>query len=207
MTSITPIECYKIFHSIKAHFTTDYDYFKYSGGFRLPSPQKFEASRDHYSYVRLAKKYNAENYHDLVLSNILKKPDFYSREMLSDESRETLLEYQKRIQALPYNFREDIRRLLEVCEKENITMDDLLKVSDGGHPPLLNQYKWKVISLETLVILNDLLRFFGHWNRNIKDNIIWPKIHHKCVKYLPFIHYNKTEFMTILKKELNSEKV
>ena len=201
MTQITPIECYSELQAIKMHFSGSYDYFKYGGKVSI-TPASFEAKRDHMTYTWIAKKYNKENYHDLVLSNVLRKPNIYCRELLSEESRETLLEYQKRIQGLSYNFGTDIDHLMDLCAKEKCTLDDMLRVESGSPPKLLKQYEWRYITLETLVILDDILGFFGYWDKRIQDRIIWPGIHNLCTKYKPFLTYDKDSLRKILKEKI-----
>lgn len=192
---------YSIYQGIKLHFSGSYDFFKYGGKVSI-SEETFKRKKEYYTFVGLAKKYNEQDYRDLVLSNILRKPNIYCRELLSDESKATMLEYQKRIGSLSYNFTEDINRLLEVCERDHITLDDMLVVNEGQHPILLNQYEWRVISLETLIILNGLLGFFGYWNKRIAEKIIWPRIYELCTKYEPWFHYSKEYYTKLLRDKI-----
>jgi len=60
----------------------------------------------------------------------------------------------------------------------------------------------KQVSLETLVILNDLLKFFPMWDKKIDDDIIWPDFKMKCEKYSPFLNYDKDKFKIILKDKI-----
>lgn len=60
----------------------------------------------------------------------------------------------------------------------------------------------KQISLETLVILNDIMNFFPMWNKKIDDDILWPDFKMKCEKYTPFLNYDKVKFKEILKEKI-----
>lgn len=201
MTQITPIHAYSIYQGMKLHFTGTYDFFKYKGQVSI-TEETFKRKKEYYTFVGLAKRYNEQDYKDLVLSNILRKPNIYCRELLSDESRATMLEYQKRIGALAYTFGQDIMRLLEVCDRDHLKFEDMMVVNEGQHPILLNQYEWRVISLETLIILNGVLGFFGYWNKRIDEQIIWPRIHNLCVKYEPFMQYDKVAYTKLLRDKL-----
>jgi hypothetical protein len=75
-------------------------------------------------------------------------------------------------------------------------------VHEGQHPSLLNQYEWRVISLETLIILDGLLGFFDYWTKRIDEKIIWPRIHELCENYEPFLHYDKLAFTKVLREKL-----
>lgn len=73
-------------------------------------------------------------------------------------------------------------------------------VTDGQHPPLLRMFKQGKISAETLIALDDVLNIFKHWNKNIEEDIIWPKMYLKLMKYKPFIKYDTVKIKELLKK-------
>jgi hypothetical protein len=40
------------------------------------------------------------------------------------------------------------------------------------------------------------------WSKKIDDTIIWPEFERKCLKYTPFLEYDKAKFKAILKESL-----
>jgi len=54
------------------------------------------------------------------------------------------------------------------------------------------------ISIETICILNDIMNFFPAWKKKIDDDIIWPEFANKCLKYTPFINYDKDKFTKLI---------
>jgi hypothetical protein len=58
------------------------------------------------------------------------------------------------------------------------------------------------ISIETLVILNDIMNFFPMWSKKIDDDIIWPSYRRRCIKYAPFIDYDKKKLKGILVEKM-----
>ena len=46
--------------------------------------------------------------------------------------------------------------------------------------------------------MNEFLHFIPKWEKNIKDDFIWPRIKLKLQKYGAFIHYDKSKFKQVL---------
>ena len=78
----------------------------------------------------------------------------------------------------------------------------MLMVENGQYPILLKKVMQKIIAVETLVILNDIMNFFPMWDKKIADTIVWPTMRKKFVKYKPFIDYDKKKFIEILKEKI-----
>ena len=191
---MTPFEAYKTFLGIKYHFTTEqYDYVKYHGKVRA-TIQAFEKRRDKFHFAKLAKHKVVEGF---LIANYV-SGDFtgWVGDLFTDESEKTYYDWLSRQQSLSYKFKTDLEKL----EDDFVSY---FKVNGGQHPKLLVLYKRDEISIETLTILNRFLKFFPVWDQKINDTVIWPKIHNKCIKYEPFIHYDKEKIKGILKDIMN----
>ena len=79
---------------------------------------------------------------------------------------------------------------------------DLLLHTDGEYPTLLDMVLYAEIKDETLCILNSLMGFLPMWQRKITDNIRYPSLHRKWIKYTPFIMFDRNKFREIALKEL-----
>lgn len=77
------------------------------------------------------------------------------------------------------------------------SFEDIFKVT-STHPPLLKKYLSNSISIETLVILNQLLNFIKDFDTTIVDPLVWPGIKKKVVKYEPFLSVDKPKYKQIL---------
>ena len=73
----------------------------------------------------------------------------------TEESDQVYQDWRKRTQRLRYQFKLDISKLLDVSD-----LDQLLMVEDGQNPTILTMYYRGDISLETFVIVNQILNFF-----------------------------------------------
>lgn len=174
-------EAYQKYLALKQHFTRDgYDYFKYGGkvSARLSS---FESRKDRFFFYKLAKRKDLENF---LLANFIDKDVSWVRDLLGTEAEQTYTGWLKRQQSLGYMFQNELDKLGD-------DLNDDLMVTDGQHPKLLRQFLRSEISIETLVILNDILKFFKHWNDKIEEKIIWNDVYRKCTKYLPFLRFDR----------------
>jgi len=185
-------EAYKKYLSIKLHFTKDeYDFFKYNGETNAKY-ETFIQRNDRYFFVKAARKYG-DRIVDYFVSNFISNKSPYIKDMNND----VYLERQKRIDGLAYYFERDMEQLLRKSEKN---FNKIFNVTRGQHPILIKTYLAKRISLETLCILNDLFNYTKQFNKTIKDDIIWPTLKNKIVKYGPFMIYNKERMKLILRK-------
>ena len=185
-------EAYKKYLSIKLHFSKDeYDFFKYNGETNAKY-ETFIQRNDKYFFVKAARKYG-DNIVDYFVSNIISNKSNYIKDM----NQEAYLDRQKRIDGLTYYFERDIEQLLR---RSNKNFDKIFRVTRGQHPILIKTYLAKRVSLETLCILDSLLNYTKQFSNKITDDIIWPTLKTKIIKYTPFLKFNKERMKLILRK-------
>jgi len=186
---MSPFESYTTFLALKNHFTTDsYDYIKYNGKVGA-KPSSFDVRKDKYQFYKLSKHKDPLKY---LVANFVDGDLKWIGDLFSDDSEKVYNEWLKRQQSLSYIFEQDMKKL---CTNFN----DNVIVKNGQHPYLLKQYLRREISIETVIILNDIFGFFGHWNKKIEDTVLWPSIHKKLLKYKPFFHYDVFRCRKIVK--------
>jgi hypothetical protein len=116
---------------------------------------------------------------DFMVANMMVNTNFWSGDVNDEQSHATYNDWVKRRDSLSY-----------IVSKEVECMDDTydtnVLVEDSQHPRLLVLYIRKIISAETLIILDKLTKFFPYWNRVMADDIIWPDEYKKLKKYTPF---------------------
>ncbi len=196
MTENSGYLAFTLYNSLKLHFTSNsYNYFKYHGKTNV-STATFLKRKDKYSFYRLSRKYNVEELRDFYVANFL-EGDKWVGDMTKD-GEEIYRKWQRTQQSLTYTFENDIMYLLS----NGGTPDEMLEVKPNDYPTLMRLVQLKQVSLETLVILNDLLNFFPMWEKKIEDDILWPDFKLKCVKYAPFLNYDKVKFKEILKEKV-----
>jgi hypothetical protein len=189
---------FAMFNALKLHFTTDsYDYIRYHGKSNVTT-DNFSTRKDKYSFYKLSRKYRLEDLKNFYVANLLEKDVNWIGDINNLEGEETYKKWQKRNQSLTYRFEQDIISLLNDTQSPN----EMLMVEDGQYPILLKEVMHSTIAVETLVILNDIMNFFPMWDKKIADTIVWPSMRLKFIKYTPFIDYDKSKFIAILKASL-----
>ena len=189
---MTGYEAFTVYNALKLHFSSEkYDYFKYKAKSRV-TIDTFERRKDKYYFYKLSRQQREDDYVQFLVSNFIENPNLWVGELLQEES---LSKYKKRmavIQSLSYNFKNDCELLRSVVEEPNNIF-----LTKGEYPVLLTKTLQKEINVETLCILNSLVNFFPLWQKKIQDTIHWPNFYMKCVKYTPFIEYDKSKFRQI----------
>lgn len=188
---------FALYNSLKLHFSSpSYDYFKYHGKTNI-SESSFLNRKDKYSFYKLSRKYNLEELKNFYIANFLETEVKWIGDIAGMEGEKNYTEWQKRNQRLTYQFEQDIIYIFSKYE-----LNDILSVVDDFYPRLLQEMMQKNVTIETVVILNDMMNFFPMWSRKIKDDIIWPNWKLKLEKYTPFLMYDKEKFKSIVKERM-----
>jgi hypothetical protein len=189
---------YALFHALKLHFTSDsYDYIKYNGKTNV-TKTTFSTRKDKYSFYRLSRKFGLTELRNYYIANFLVSDVQWVGDIIGPDSEENYKKWQKRIQSLTYTFESDIIKLLNRVDVPN----ELLMVRKNEFPLLMQCVQQNDITIETLIILDDIMNFFPMWEKEIYDDIVWPNFKMKCQKYKAFLHYDKEKFKQILKEKI-----
>lgn len=180
-----------LYRALKLHFTTEYDFHKYKGKIKY-TPTQFNSNKHKYVYEKLSKKYSDDELKNFFVANFLENEIVWVQDLLSQESYENFMNYSKRQQSLFYFFENDLINIFQEDPKK------LFKSSSNDFPLLLIKLLRGEISKETLIIMDDFIHFMPKWDKMIKDDIIWPRIKTKLVKYKPFLHYDNSKFKKTL---------
>jgi len=189
------IEVYKMYLSLKLHFTTDsFDYFKY-GNAAKASQHSFDGRRDKFFFVKLSRTFKEDELREFFVANMIVEDKVYPATLVR-EGAKNYKEYIKRKQSMSYNFKEDVMTLHDISRRF-----DNLFIIDGVHPPLLKAHLGGKITLETLAIFNKIFQFVGNFDKIIKEDIVWKPLRNRVVKYEPFIHIDKGKYKSIIKQQ------
>lgn len=177
--------------ALKRHFTNDgYDYHKYNGKIKA-SFDKFQTRNDAFFFFKLSKK---SDRHHFMLSNIVKNPNIWVRDLCEESAENTYLEWKKKIDGLTYQFNLDLGKLKEDYKSNYV-------VTEGGqHPYLMSLFLQKQISLETFSILTNMSKVFDYWEKEIVDKFISRDIIRLSKKYYPFLEIDNKKFQDVVKK-------
>ena len=146
----------------------------------------------------MSRKYNREELFGFFVANFLYNSATWVGDLLQDDADQLYKKWLKTQQSLTYVFKQDIDRMFDLVEMP----EEMLKVVDGQYPLLYNEHLQGKISVETIIILNDILNFFPMWDKKLTDTIRWPDYRRKCEKYAAFLPQDVVKFKLILKKVL-----
>ena len=198
-------EIYKVYLAVKLHFTSknqSYDFHKH-GGRTTARLETFTKRRDRYFFHKLSQSYDDTNAVDYFVSNFVTNTNLWVGDIIGNSGDENYREWSKRIEALHYYYEQDIDYLIERMSANDMSFDDIFTVQNGQHPPILKMVLAKRISLETFVILEDILSFSKRLNEDISETVLWPKLYDRMVRYRPFLKYNITKYKITLRKKVH----
>ena len=193
---------FALFHTLHLHFNSkSYDYFKYHGKCNI-GKDAFLNRRDKYVFYAISRKYGLQEAKEFFIANLFEKPKCWIGDLNTNEADEAYKNWQKRIQSLTYVFSNDIIHLFDKVENLN----DLVVVKGGQDPILLKELYYGNISPESFIILNHFLKFIDGWQGKINDDIIFPGVMFKCLRYEPFISYDVDKFKQMLIDKIKEHK-
>lgn len=188
-------EVFRDYMALKSHFTTkSYDYFKYQGKLKSITPAAYDKRRDKVFFMKLAKHKDPRHF---LVANFIEGNSWIGDLAYNEQAQTVYTNWQKRTQSLTYIFQNEIEHL-----KDDINANFV--VEDNQHPFALKLFLSKKISIETLVILIDLVRCFSHWNTELADDLLWKELSLRLVKYKPFVQYDRSKMKKILLDKFES---
>ena len=197
-------EVYKIYLAIKLHFTSknqSYDFHKHNGR-TTARLETFTKRRDKYYFHRLSKSYDNKSIVNYFLSNFVSNTNLWVGDIIGKAGDEHYKQWSKKIESLHYYYEKDIDYIIERMTTKDIKFNDLFLSIDGQHPPIIKMFLAKKINFETLIILDDILRFTKKLNKNIKEKVLWPKLFDRMKRYKPFLSYNITKYKISLRDKM-----
>jgi len=175
---------------MKAHFgKSDYDFVTYKGKTRIKR-DTFYKRKDRSFFVRLSRKYKTElEIQNYFVANFIKDKKGYIANF-SDENYES---WKLKRQGFFEQFEVEMKPLVEAFE-------DLFIVINGQHPKLMREFLGGRVSLETVIILDELVNFDPAWNRELEDDIIWIDLRNLMDNYERFLTIDQEQYKISLLK-------
>ena len=190
-----PFDAYRCYLSLKNHFTKDkYDYHKYAGKTRA-TVQAFYKRKDRFWFEKFARKKNDKEVEEFFVSNFISSTDpstMWIGDMIKNgEAR--YVDWKKKVQSLSYTFKEEANELFD-----DQKVDEVFDCSKG-HPPILKSYLGGDISIETMVICNEVFGYVKDFDKRLNDPV-WETVSRKIKKYSPFLNIDTPRYKKILKE-------
>jgi len=185
-----PIDVYIMYCAMKAHFSRkDYDFFKYGGKTKV-SRDSFWKRKDRFFFVKLSKKYKTEiEIRNYLVSNFIKDKSGY----IANFSEENYKSWLLRRSGFFDQFVIEMKPFIKEFEP-------LFEVKNSSHPKLLKEFLGSRVSLETMLVLDELVSFSKKWDQQLEDDIVWVDLKKLMKNYKGFLTINKNRYrMKLLK--------
>jgi hypothetical protein len=191
-------KAYRYYLAIKLHFTTEkFNVFENRGNVR-GSREAFNARNDRYIFEKLARKFSTDR--DIIqffVSNFA-----YGTEAAiyaGQEADDTHLEWNRRKQSISRIFIDDLASLLTYVEINKLPTSCIFDFQNNEYPAALKLFLGNKISIETLVIINELDNVVEHWISNPTVQHIWGSELLRIKKLTGFVKYDKIKLGQIFK--------
>lgn len=188
-----PFEVFQICTAVKLHFET-VKYNCFSSNFRTKvSEATFDLRSDRHIYTALARKYKEKSeLVEFLFSQYVVNPDsIWIGKFLDDEATKVFDNWKKKQDSLSYIFSNEVETLAISCKLKNLRFDEALsKQPNDNWPHIITLLNSRVISLETVCIVDQLTGFVNRENKNITESILWPRIHLLVDKYNAWLKLN-----------------
>lgn len=180
---MSPFKTFQFYTSLKLHFNSSYDYFKYNGKIKINESQ-FNKKNNKKFFEVLSKKDNIPSF---LLSNFSEK-DYNIFDLIQNDECETNYNnWKKTKQSFSYILKNDLEKIGNLKDKKFLE--------------LLIQ---KQISKESLCYLIKYQNIIEQLDNELSDNVLWKELFSNPIKkYIPFIkQINKYD--EIIKTHINS---
>jgi hypothetical protein len=189
-------KAYRYYLALKLHFTSEkFNVFENRGNVK-GSREAFEARNDRYIFEKLARKIgNDRDIIQFFVANFA-----YGNESAiyaGQEADDNLAEWNKRKQSITKIFIDDLASLLTYVEINKLPTSSIFDFNFNEYPAALKLFLGNKISIETLVIINELDHIVEHWLDNPTVQHIWSNELLRIKKLIGFVKYDKEKLRKI----------
>ena len=183
------VDTYLMYCALKAHFKGNYDYHRFSGKTKV-SRDSFWKRKDRIFFVKTATRYNDKELLNYFVSNFIKEREGY----IANFSTKNYEEWMQRKKMFYELFSQEMQPFIK-------NFEPLFECTDDQHPALLKEYLGKRVSVETMIILDELVEFSKKWDKELVwDDFVWPDVKKLMKNYKGFLTIDTERYrMKLLK--------
>ena len=183
------VDVYLMYCALKAHFQGDYDYHKFSGKTKTKR-ESYYKRKDRFFFAKTAVKYKDTEVLNYFVSNFIHDRSGYIANF-TDKNYETWMNKRAMFYEI---FSQEMQPFVK-------NFEPLFECESGQHPTLLKEYMGKRISLETMIVLDDLVEFSKRWDKELVwDDFVWPDVKKLMNNYKGFLTIKTDKYrMKLLK--------
>lgn len=184
MSSLEGFKAYKLYHALKLHFTTDYDYFKYNGKTRSSNPATYNKEKYKWLFVKIERRFDSD--HNKIKQYFVSCFLMNSKVWITDIlNQEYLDEHEQRMNR--------IRNLKKTYNKFNskfkgpVELKKYVEVIDGEYPQMVYDLVSGDISYELFLCYDKKFKLTKYYQNLLNDKFVFPKIAETLDRYKNFL--------------------
>lgn len=175
---------FRLYCAVKAHFQGTFDVSKY--GLRVNvTRNSFDKRKDKVFFERIAQKLDAQRCYELFMYNLAANPSCLAYELSGSDAYEFYIMYSGRLDMMSALFTEALGFIFDLLIKTGKEFSDLFK--GDGHPVIFQLLMQGSISLESFIILDELLHFMSDINNKYQEDLLWISWYTKINQYRKLI--------------------
>ena len=177
------VDVYLMYCALKAHFKGTYDYHRFSGQTKV-SRESFWKRKVRFFFTKTAYKYDDEEVLDFFVSNFIQDRKGYIANF-NEKNYEDWVQRKKMFYEL---FSQELQPFVK-------NFNPLFECKNNQHPLLLKEYLGKRISLETMIILDELVEYGKKWDKELTwDDFVWPDVKKLMNNYKGFLTIDPNKY-------------
>ena len=192
-----PVDVYMMYCAMKAHFGKgDYDFVTYKGKTKI-NRKSFYKRKDRYFFVKVSRKYETEEeIKNYFISNFIKDKKGY----IANFNDENYQSWKLKRQGFFSMFLVEMKPLVDAFE-------NLFAVENKQHPKLMKEFLGGRVSLETIIILNEVVDNEKNWTNLLGDDIVWQDLNKLMANYKRFLTIDVERYRIQLLKLIEESKL
>jgi hypothetical protein len=199
----TGYDVYNHYQSLKQHFTSKYDYFKYHGKLKNHSVDSYIKRRDRDFFEAVARKVKDKEVVPFLVANIMNNDTVWIGDLIADfdGAYAVFLDWKKRMVNLYKTYEEDLDNICDFVEEKKLALPSLFKYNCSNYPVVFRFMVERIIEKETFIILDDIIGFVAKADKHLAGDIVWDDQIIRLKNYKPFIYYDEQKCKDITKSK------
>lgn len=179
-TSTTGAGIFKLYCAVKNHMLGKFNIDKYGFSIKVTN-DSYNKRSDRVFFERISNKLTLNQSYEMMVSNFAANPNALTYEIAGVDAYEFYLQHSGYLESFSSHFKNEVLSIFVLLHKQDKKFKDLF--SGEGHPVILQMALRSVISIETFIVLNRLIKFIPVVDLRYGDDILWHEYKTKAVQY------------------------
>lgn len=153
-------ETYKIYRALKCHFNNkNYNFLMY----RAKTNNVVETWNDFHCreiFALYSRKLSLKKLKDFFIANFVNNNKYFPNNY--ETEFDIYLDWLRRVNAIKYNFENDVKKIKKFLEIKNLSFHDLIISKNGKLPIIILLIFKKVINVESFIILDNIFMILNN---------------------------------------------